>query len=381
MMNNQNKKKINTVLILVFITISGYCQQNFHIVIQFFPPLDTNDISIIIHNGRSGRYVPLNRDGRLDIIEPVYSKYATLYIASEHTGKQENFIITTNKSTIKFQTTKDTSNINYPFGALKATNVIEFSKCKEIEDIKGYTKKEVQEKEEFEQKYRDDLMTNDSLKKIYKQISKTIIKKQLEFIKLHSDNYIYLWWFNLVIKGRPDIEPESLLAFFKSVLYPKYKHLSETDWILNYLQIRSMSINNPAPDFVARDITGKEVSLKQLKGKFVLLNFWATWCVPCVAELPLIKKLREEIPEDKLVIVSISEDENMSDLENGIKKYGLNWSNICCNDDILNKYNFANGIPKTVLIDKEGRLVFKQLGPLNSIEELKALILYTKSSQ
>jgi len=55
--------------------------------------------------------------------------------------------------------------------------------------------------------------------------------------------------------------------------------------------------------------------------------------------------------------------------------------NLIYNDDILDKYNFGNGIPKTVLIDKEGRLVFKQLGALNSIEELKALILNTKSSQ
>lgn len=381
--NNQNVlAKINTIVILIFITLSGYCQQNFHIVIQFNPPLDTNDISVLIENGKAAKRVPINySNGKIDILEQVYAKYAILSIFSDRKNESKTYILTKNEATINFQVTRDISDVNYPFGVSKTTNATEPKDFEVIKSIMSYREKEVQEKNDFMLKYNDDLLTNDSLKAIYNQKCKAVVLKELELIRLHSNEYEFFWYFIFYLKGRTDIEPDSLLSFYKNTLYPKFKGLIEAEFALNYLYTRTIAINNKAPDFISTDINGNRVSLNQLQGKFVLLNFWATWCVPCVKELPLLKKIRTEIPEEKLVILSISLDRNITDLKEVIAKYNLNWNHIFNDDELVNKYNFQSGIPKTFLIDENGILVFKQLGELNSIENLKVLILQPKSSQ
>jgi len=143
---------------------------------------------------------------------------------------------------------------------------------------------------------------------------------------------------------------------------------------LEYLKGRTLKINIPAPDFVTKDITGKTITLKQLRGKYVFINIWATWCGPCVEELPLIKKLRDDFSENQLVMISLSEDRTKTILENGIKQYGLNWINVLRDFDLINKYKISSGIPLSFLIDKEGKLVFMHNGGLIDTDEIRNII-------
>jgi peroxiredoxin len=372
-----HKRIMDKCFFAAFLLISSitYAQKQFQITIRFVPKLDTNDIEIQIFDGKNTIGEPsIYRNGKIEINAPVFSKYAALFISSKRPSTPKSFLITKDRSTITYCVTKDTSQNDFPYDVTNAINAIELLKCEEVIRLRNFARNELQDVKAFKEKHQNNLVKSDSLLLLYKQKSKDLFRNNLEFIKRNSDKYFYLWYFNLVLKNHVDIDADSLLLFYKETLYPRHKNKFEAEWVLNYLQARTLEIGNPAPDFTAKDIKEKKVSLKQLKGKFVLLNFWATWCAPCVAELPLFRKLRDDIPADKLEILSVSADTKQSDLENGIKKFGLDWIHIFKDETLVNKYNFAGGIPKTFLIDKDGRLVFKQLGSLNNTDEIRKLI-------
>ncbi|MBS1234910.1 MAG: thiol:disulfide interchange protein, partial [Nitrospirae bacterium] len=71
-------------------------------------------------------------------------------------------------------------------------------------------------------------------------------------------------------------------------------------------------INSRAPDFTIKDLAGKNISLSAFKGKVVLLNFWATWCPPCRAEMPALNKLYREKKNRGLEIIAVSTDRSVS---------------------------------------------------------------------
>ncbi|MBQ4524257.1 MAG: TlpA family protein disulfide reductase [Lachnospiraceae bacterium] len=116
---------------------------------------------------------------------------------------------------------------------------------------------------------------------------------------------------------------------------------------------KELETGDTAPDFTAELVEGGEITLSEQNGKIVLLNFWATWCSPCVREMPAFERLVEEYKDEVIVIaVNCMEDENA--VAEFIKEKGYTFpvaydveGNIC------EKYP-SDGIPYTLVIDKEG---------------------------
>jgi peroxiredoxin len=107
-----------------------------------------------------------------------------------------------------------------------------------------------------------------------------------------------------------------------------------------------------APDFSVTTLDDQTIKLSDLKGKRVVLDFWATWCPPCVQEIPHFIKLRDEASEDDLVIVGIS-SEDAATLKSFVKKKGINYP-IASADDLPAPYKNVSGIPTTFFIDRKG---------------------------
>ena len=125
-------------------------------------------------------------------------------------------------------------------------------------------------------------------------------------------------------------------------------------------------INNPklakvqlATDFKVKSTDGKELSLKSLRGKVVLLDFWASWCGPCRIEMPAVKRVWQKYGGDKFVIVGINMDHTKEAFDSYMKSEGLTWPQYFdgqgWNNKISRLYN-VRGIPYTVLIDKDGAI-------------------------
>lgn len=113
-------------------------------------------------------------------------------------------------------------------------------------------------------------------------------------------------------------------------------------------------IGKPMPDLVVKTLDGGEFSLATMKGRPVVIDFWATWCPPCVKEIPHFVSLRGEVPEGDLAMVGIS-GEDADVLEKFIRKNGINYP-IASASKFGKPYSMVTGIPTTFFIDRNGVL-------------------------
>jgi peroxiredoxin len=118
-----------------------------------------------------------------------------------------------------------------------------------------------------------------------------------------------------------------------------------------------------APSFTLQDLNGKTVSLSDFKGKVVVLDFWATWCPPCVKEIPHFIELYEQYKDQAFAMVGISVDlEGVSVVKSFARKYKINYPILMADGQVANAYGGITGIPTTFVIDKAGNIRQKYIG-------------------
>ena len=121
------------------------------------------------------------------------------------------------------------------------------------------------------------------------------------------------------------------------------------------------------PGFTVTDLDGKTVSFSDLKGKVVLVNFWATWCPPCRAEIPDLVALQDKY-RDKLVVLGISEDEDAT--PQAVKAFGveqkMNYPIIMKTPELAKIFKGVSALPTTFVIDPEGKIRQRHVGMLRA---------------
>jgi len=118
-----------------------------------------------------------------------------------------------------------------------------------------------------------------------------------------------------------------------------------------------------APQFTLPDINGNQVSLSDFEGKVVILDFWATWCPPCVKEVPHFIELYDEYKEQGFEMVGISLDAGgANDVKPFVEKMNVNYTMLIGNQDVTKQYGGIGGIPTTFVIDKAGQIRQKYVG-------------------
>jgi thiol-disulfide isomerase/thioredoxin len=132
-------------------------------------------------------------------------------------------------------------------------------------------------------------------------------------------------------------------------------------------------------DFTMKDLEGRDVSLSSFKGKVILLNFWATWCGPCKAEIPGFVELQNQYGKDGLVVVGYSVDDEAPQARAFANEYKVNYPVLLGlgREDVQEAYGPIWGIPASFIISRDGRVCQKHLGiaPKAVFEkEVKALL-------
>ncbi|MBA7613037.1 Thiol-disulfide oxidoreductase ResA [subsurface metagenome] len=134
---------------------------------------------------------------------------------------------------------------------------------------------------------------------------------------------------------------------------------------------QGVEVGNLAPDFQLQNLDGQTVSLGNLQGKPVLINFWATWCPSCVSEMPYIQEIYEEWSDAKLVVLAINIGESSSKVEEFMQNHNLSFTVLLdTKQDVAQKYNFQY-IPTTFFIDKDGIIQEKVIGPFQNKAQIE----------
>ena len=132
--------------------------------------------------------------------------------------------------------------------------------------------------------------------------------------------------------------------------------------LLKSLRITPATIWIEAHNFVGVLPDGKTVQLEDYQGRFVLLNFWATWCLPCLKEMPEFEKAFQEMGEEKLVVLAVGMGEDTGKISKFAKKYGFTFPLLADPDMEITRLYGVKNIPVTYLIDPEGVILGRALG-------------------
>jgi len=182
------------------------------------------------------------------------------------------------------------------------------------------------------------------------------------FVKEHSNSvvsaYITLYQLSSQIDGT---ELDSITSKF-------VPEISNSEYVVKLkelvLEQKKTAIGAQAPDFTMNDTEGKPVQLSSLKGKIVLVDFWASWCGPCRQENPNVVKLYQQYHDKGFEILGVSLDRTKEDWLKGIKDDNLTWIHV---SDLQYWQNAAarlygvNAIPQSFLLDKDGKIIGKGL--------------------
>jgi thiol-disulfide isomerase/thioredoxin len=204
-------------------------------------------------------------------------------------------------------------------------------------------------------------VASDSLNSYVKQIKNI----QLKFVQLHPNSFMGLYTFNTSILGSHFDSAEVKPLFYK--FSPELQSSSLGKLALDrILANEKRAVGVKIIDFVQTDIDGKPFNIKSLRGKYVFLDFWASWCYWCRAENPHVLKAYEQLKDRNLEIVSVSFDESKASWENAVKQDKLPWLQVSDLKGMKVRDGLAamldiKAIPQNLLINPEGVIIATNL--------------------
>jgi thiol-disulfide isomerase/thioredoxin len=131
------------------------------------------------------------------------------------------------------------------------------------------------------------------------------------------------------------------------------------------LALRFYKDPKPVGDFTVQALDGQTISSSQWRGKVTLVNFWATWCPPCKAEIPDLIALQDKY-RDELQIIGISEDATTDVVKRFVAEHKINYPIVMATPDIERAFPGVVGLPTSFMVDREGRIMAKHVGLLNA---------------
>ncbi|RFS20005.1 TlpA family protein disulfide reductase [Chitinophaga silvatica] len=371
--------------LISFVYIPAFGQKIMNIILVTDSSVNSKHLTISYNNGKAGIIVTDSfKNNKLQIIDSFFSEKVTFHISLRNELNNSNssiFFVTSNPSFAKVSYNKNNKKEPLQFSYTK--NIEQLNERHPIyHQLLKYRMKEATAFSTFWKCHEADIKSNDSINSIFISLFKAMNNKCIAFIEQHPNDYVSFWYFkDQIITSSIAIIPndkEYLLELqkkFSTVFPKKYTQNTEGKMLLQTIDasIKPITVSEIAPLFEATDIRNQKQNLVTFKGKFVLLDFWASWCIPCLQEMNIIKSLRQKYSIEQLEIISITSESEKEKALNAISKNKMDWINIW---DKYNEIGMAYKIsyyPTLVLIDREGVVQYYHIG-LGDGSEIEKII-------
>lgn len=194
-----------------------------------------------------------------------------------------------------------------------------------------------------------------------RELDKKMIEANRKYIQEHPASYVSLHLLYMMSEG---LELEELEEMYGGMDASYQNSMAGKSIASRIKAIKNTSVGATAMDFAQTDTEGNTVKLSDLRGKYVLLDFWASWCVPCRAENPNVLKAYNTFKDKNFTVPGVSLDMNEQDWRDAIKEDGMPWTQLWDvkgpEADVVKMYGIT-GIPASFLIGPDGVIIAKDL--------------------
>jgi cytochrome c biogenesis protein CcmG/thiol:disulfide interchange protein DsbE len=150
------------------------------------------------------------------------------------------------------------------------------------------------------------------------------------------------------------------------------------------LNVKPLAERQAAPKFELKDANGKTVTPEEYKGRVLLLNFWATWCVPCKAEIPWFQEFDTKLKDKGFAVLGVSlDEEGWGTVKPYIEERKIAYRMVIGNEEVSTRYGGIDSLPTTFIIDREGKIAAIHSGLVSKAtyqKEIEGLLEGTKNA-
>ena len=259
-----------------------------------------------------------------------------------------------------------TTNLTDDAHAYKISGSDESEKIRSFNKISDlYIEKSKKITDEYQDKAQALGKESDSLVKIYRPLfQKNMMDYSNAILKFANENKNSLAGFYAAASLDPSIYEQQLIAYADAIKGSFRDNPGVKQFVKQMMEIKPISVGHEAPNFTIDGIDGKQINLADYKGKYVMLDFWASWCAPCRQENPNVVKQYAIYKSSGLNILGISLDEDKSKWQQAVIADKLTWQH---GSDLKNfegpteRLYHVNAIPSNFIIDPQGIIVAKNI--------------------
>ncbi len=276
-------------------------------------------------------------------------------------NQNEYVVIAQNGDNIKL-----TADLNDQTMAYQLSGAAEADK---LQELNTYKNKYNARMASIQANYEQQVSANpDKRDMIAEQLRPELIKASDEMVsfilKFANDNPDALTSFYAMNSLNPSEYEQEFIAYSDKIKSKFNDNLAVTEFLVRMAKLKSVQVGQDAPAFSMKSIDGKNISLADYKGKYVLLDFWASWCMPCRNENPNIVKAYNNYKDKNFTILGISLDKDPKAWAQAISADKLTWSHVSELSDFegptVRLYQIE-AIPSSFLIDPTGKIIAKNL--------------------
>lgn len=347
-----------SLLLTMALSAFSQDQDSFYVTVHFPTQLALKSLTIGYKDGKNNLVYVNVKDYTVTVSGPRYARYADITLFYPDSNKKNtwfnnSFWVAADKADI---TVIQDSSQKDPFTRYRLKNAYSI-KAMGQDKLDTFQQAEKQAIDDFISKQHGP-MTDSIEQEVYRLFGK-LRNKELQFIRQNPQSYFSFWLFRNELARSHQIRPDTLLSAYKALFPDSLRQSIEGKEISKLVRARlTAKKGQPAPDYTAQTTTGALISPKSNAGKYVLLDFWASWCGPCVKLTPKLIELRSKYDTSKLALISITLDEHRKNFEEAVASHHMDWTQIFGNQDLIRAYD-VTGIPALFLIDPTGKIIYK----------------------